>query len=74
MDEFNSNCPRQPAWSLDCELAVVKDAGADADAHDNEEIDHCLLLVKVSAERGSCCLEDFGRQSVDDEVGRKFSF
>ena len=64
MDEFNSNCPREPAWSLDCELAVVKDAGADADAHDYEQIDHCLLLAKVSGTRGlsgtrgCCCLED----------------
>jgi len=44
--EFNSNCPSEPAWSLDCELAVIKDARADADAHDNEEIDYCLLACE----------------------------
>jgi len=67
VDQFNSNCPRKPSWSLDCELAVVKDAGADADAQDDEEIDHCLfgnvfrrLLVK---------LDGFDLESVDDEVG-----
>ena len=29
------------------------------------------LLVKVSGTRGCCSLEDFGTQSVDDEVGAK---
>jgi len=46
VDEFNSNCARHAGRSLDRELAVVKHTGADANAHDNEEIDHCLLACE----------------------------